>query len=84
MTYNRLGYAPTWNGQTINIALRDANNLSTYTRCLAITASGGSVSTEKAGMGNPVMSNLERARRSRGACAAGRATAAPVASASWK
>lgn len=53
VTYNRLGYAPTWNSQTINIALHDANTLSTYTRCLAITASG-SVSTEKAGMGNPV------------------------------
>jgi type IV fimbrial biogenesis protein FimT len=53
VTYNRLGYAPTWNGQTINIALHDANGLSVYTRCLAITASG-SVSTEKAGMGNPV------------------------------
>jgi len=53
VTYNRLGYAPTWNGQTINIALHDANTLSTYTRCLAITASG-SVSTEKAGAGNPV------------------------------
>ena len=53
VTYNRLGYAPTWNSQTINIALHDANNLSTYTRCLAITASG-SVSTEKAGVGNPL------------------------------
>ena len=53
VTYNRLGYAPTWNGQTINIALKDANSLPVYTRCLAITASG-SVSTEKAGAGNPV------------------------------
>jgi type IV fimbrial biogenesis protein FimT len=51
-TYNRLGYAPTYNGSTINIALHDANSLSVYTRCLAITASG-SVSTEKAGAGNP-------------------------------
>jgi type IV fimbrial biogenesis protein FimT len=52
-TYNRLGYAPTYTGGTINISLHDANNLSVYTRCLAITASG-SVSTEKAGAGNPI------------------------------
>jgi type IV fimbrial biogenesis protein FimT len=51
-TYNRLGYAPTPNGLTNNIALHDVNNLSVYTRCLAIAASG-SVSTEKAGAGNP-------------------------------
>jgi type IV fimbrial biogenesis protein FimT len=51
-TYNRMGYAPTSTGSTINIALHDANNLSVYTRCLAITASG-SVSTEKYGAGNP-------------------------------
>jgi len=54
-TYNRLGYAPTWNGLTINIALHDVNNSPVYTRCLAITASG-SVSTEKAGAGNPICS----------------------------
>ncbi len=50
--YNRLGYAPTPTGNTINIALHDVNDLSVYTRCLAITASG-SVSTEKFGAGNP-------------------------------
>jgi len=33
--------------------LHDVNNMSVYTRCLAITASG-SVSTEKAGAGNPI------------------------------
>jgi type IV fimbrial biogenesis protein FimT len=51
-TYNRLGYAPTATGLTVNIALHDVSNLPVYTRCLAITASG-SVSTEKAGAGNP-------------------------------
>jgi type IV fimbrial biogenesis protein FimT len=52
-TYNRMGYAPTPTGNTINISLHDVNNMSVYTRCLAITASG-SVSTEKAGAGNPI------------------------------
>jgi type IV fimbrial biogenesis protein FimT len=51
-TYNRLGYAPTTGG-TINIALHDATNTSTYTRCLAITESG-SVTTEKYGAGSPL------------------------------
>jgi type IV fimbrial biogenesis protein FimT len=51
-TYNRMGYAPTYTGGTINIGLHDANNLSVYTRCLAVAASG-SVSTEKFGAGNP-------------------------------
>jgi type IV fimbrial biogenesis protein FimT len=51
-TYNRLGYAPTPLGTPVNIALHDATNTQTYTRCLAITASG-SVSTEKSGAGNP-------------------------------
>jgi type IV fimbrial biogenesis protein FimT len=50
--YNRLGYAPTVTGATINIALHDATNTQAYTRCLAITASG-SVSTEKSGEGIP-------------------------------
>jgi hypothetical protein len=48
-----MGYAPTPTGNTINISLHDVNNMSVYTRCLAITASG-SVSTEKAGAGNPI------------------------------
>jgi type IV fimbrial biogenesis protein FimT len=51
-TYNRLGYAPTTGGNTFNITLHDATNTPSYTRCLAITASG-SVSTEKSGAGNP-------------------------------
>jgi type IV fimbrial biogenesis protein FimT len=51
-TYNRLGYAPTSTGGTINIALHDSTNTAAWTRCLAITASG-SVSTEKYGAGNP-------------------------------
>jgi type IV fimbrial biogenesis protein FimT len=51
-TYNRLGYAPTYTGGTININLHDSSNTSAWTRCLAITASG-SVSTEKFGAGNP-------------------------------
>jgi type IV fimbrial biogenesis protein FimT len=51
-TYNRLGYAPNITGATINIALHDATNTQSYTRCLAITASG-SVTTEKSGEGSP-------------------------------
>jgi type IV fimbrial biogenesis protein FimT len=51
-TYNRLGYAPSNTGATINIALHDANNTQAYTRCLAITASGA-VTTEKSGAGDP-------------------------------
>jgi type IV fimbrial biogenesis protein FimT len=51
-TYNRLGYAPTYTGGTININLHDSSNTTAWTRCLAITASG-SVTTEKYGAGNP-------------------------------
>jgi type IV fimbrial biogenesis protein FimT len=51
-TYNRLGYAPTYTGGTININLHDSTNTTAWTRCLAITASG-SVTTEKYGAGNP-------------------------------
>jgi type IV fimbrial biogenesis protein FimT len=51
-TYNRMGYAPTYTGTTININLHDSSNTTAWTRCLAITASG-SVSTEKYGMGTP-------------------------------
>jgi type IV fimbrial biogenesis protein FimT len=51
-TYNRLGYAPTFTGGTINIALHDSTNTSAWTRCLAVAASG-SVTTEKFGAGNP-------------------------------
>jgi type IV fimbrial biogenesis protein FimT len=51
-TYNRLGYAPTSTGSTVNIALHDATNTTAWTRCLAVTGSG-SVSTEKYGVGSP-------------------------------
>jgi len=51
-TYNRLGYAPTPTGGTININLHDSTNTTAWTRCLAITASG-SVTTERYGAGNP-------------------------------
>jgi type IV fimbrial biogenesis protein FimT len=54
-TYNRLGYAPTATGNTINIALHDAGNTSNWIRCLAVTASG-SVTTEKYGAGSPACS----------------------------
>ena len=52
VTYNRLGYAPTSTGNTVNIALHDATNTTAWTRCLAVTGSG-SVSTEKYGVGSP-------------------------------
>jgi type IV fimbrial biogenesis protein FimT len=51
-TYNRMGYAPTPTGGTINIALHDSTNTSAWTRCLAVAPSG-SVITEKFGAGNP-------------------------------
>jgi type IV fimbrial biogenesis protein FimT len=51
-TYNRMGYAPTPTGSTININLHDSSNTSAWTRCLAITASG-SVTTEQYGAGTP-------------------------------
>jgi type IV fimbrial biogenesis protein FimT len=51
-TYNRMGYAPTYTGGTININLHDSSNTTAWTRCLAITASG-SVTTEQFGAGTP-------------------------------
>jgi len=51
-TYNRMGYAPTYTGTTININLHDSSNTAAWTRCLAITASG-SVTTEQFGAGTP-------------------------------
>jgi type IV fimbrial biogenesis protein FimT len=52
VTYNRMGYAPTYTGTTININLHDSSNTTAWTRCLAITASG-SVTTERFGAGTP-------------------------------
>jgi type IV fimbrial biogenesis protein FimT len=51
-TYNRLGYAPTYTGGTINIQLHDSTGTHAWTRCLAISASGA-VTTETYGVGTP-------------------------------
>jgi type IV fimbrial biogenesis protein FimT len=52
ITYNRMGYAPTGFTATITINLHNANNISNFTRCLAVTPIG-SASTEVFNAGSP-------------------------------
>jgi type IV fimbrial biogenesis protein FimT len=52
ITYNRMGYAPTYTGGPIILSLHDSTNNHDWTRCLAITPIGAPT-TEKFGAGTP-------------------------------
>jgi type IV fimbrial biogenesis protein FimT len=53
VTFNREGFAPTGVAGPVTISLHDTvTNAASYTRCLAISAFAGSLTTQTAGIGN--------------------------------